>query len=202
MKNILFPVLFFFTFFSFLSAQDIVEVKKVDFKKTKDKTKDYWIQMEIELFCGPNTLATARHKDYTENVKVKVYLAYERDASARLYDYYTSEVEVVIMEANEDYNVYFYLPGLIVERDRLNQPEPAFYHIEISVGGTAQAPKGGSRAISDQIKNLQVLQSFLTQAEAGSAVNDSILMPIYYAPNEFWGQVDDLPLFLRRDVRD
>lgn len=198
MKKILSPIFVLISCVLSLAAQDAVEVNKVDFKKTSDD----WVQMEVEMKCLENPAPDARDKDYVEAVKVKVYLAYERDASARLYDYYTSEVEAVIMEAKEDYNVYFYLPGLIAKRDRLRRPDPAFYYVEISVGGVAQAPKGGSAAISDSIPNLQVLQSFLAKAKEGAASNEFFLLPIYYTPSEFWGRVSDLPLFLRRDPRD
>lgn len=198
MKKILSQIFVLVTCVVSVTAQDAVEVKKVDFKKTSED----WVQMEVEMECLENPAADARDKDYVEAVKVKVYLAYERDASARLYDYYSSEVEIVIMEAKEDYNVYFYLPGLIAERDQLSQPAPAFYYVEVSVGGVVQAPQGRSKAISDSIANLQVLQSFLAKAEEGAARNEFMLLPIYYTPSQFWGRVDDLPLFLRRDPRD
>ena len=158
--------------------------------------------MEVELRCGFNLSPDARDKDYIENVKAKVYLAYPRDSATAVYDYYCSEVEMVIMEANEDYNLYFYVPGLIAERDQLNQPDPAFYYVEISVAGVAQDPQGGSPALSAKIKNLQVLQSFIAKADEESVVNEFSLMPIYHVPAQFQSRVDKLPLFLRRDVRD
>jgi len=181
-----------------LLAKPIVDVRRVDFRKTQQ----YWIQMEVQLQCGSNFSSDAKDQDYIENVKAKVYLAYARDTTTAVYDYYCSEVEIVIMEANEDYNLYFYLPGLIAERDQLNQPDPAFYYVELSVAGVALAPQAGSAAISAKIANSQVLQSFISKANQESVVNEFALMPIYHVPAQFRSRVEKLPLFLRRDVRD
>jgi hypothetical protein len=176
-----------------------VIVEGVDFNSLRSD----WIQMEVELACEGNFSPDARSQDYLENVGVKVYLAYLPDgAQAPNYDYYTSELEIAIMERQESYNVYFYLPGLIAERDGLRQGDPEFFYVEILVDGQAQPPKGGSEAISDSIPNLEVLQSFLSKAESEGQVNEHLLMPIYLVSGTDLGRVSDLPIFLRRDVRE
>ena len=204
MKLFLIPLLALLTFGHALSAQSAeqpqsVTVEGVDFNSLRSD----WIQMEVELACEGNFSPEARSEDYLENVEVKVYIAYlPAGAQAPDYDYYTSELEIVIMERRENYNVYFYLPGLIAERDGLRRGDPEFYYVEIIVDGEAQQPKGGSKAISDSIANLQILQSFLSKAESEGQVNEHLLMPIYLVSGTDLGRVSDLPIFLRRDVRD
>ncbi|MGJ8640316.1 MAG: hypothetical protein ACSHYA_13085 [Opitutaceae bacterium] len=193
MKQTLFPLCLIFGLVVSLFAQDAIEVKKVDFNTTKDD----WIQMEIELSCEENKAPDARDKRFVENVKVTAYLAYE-SKYAKPFDYYTSEVEIVIMEKGEDYNVYFYLPGLIVERDQIQPEEPKFYYVEVSVDGAAQAPNKSSKGISPNIPNLEAINSLKSKAQGQ---NEHLLMPIYLAPSNAVGRVSDLPVFLRRDVR-
>ena len=178
-----------------LDAQTPIEVSKVDF----NKTKDYWIQMEVEIDFGNNTLPDARDKDFFANVGVKVYLAYEIDAARRQYDYYSSEVKIALAEANEKYNVYFYLPGMIVERDRISQAKPAFYYVALDLAGNELPPKQGSDAISNRIKNLQILNSFIAKAKEMSARTKGLLMPSYFAPNAYKSRVQKQPLYLRLD---
>jgi hypothetical protein len=170
-------------------------VDRVDFNSLRDD----WIQMEIELSCDGNPAPDARDERYVEKIKVKAYVAYERDGQARSFDYYTSEVEIIIMEKGDNNNVYFYLPGLIVERDSLST-DPDFYYVEVSVNGEPQKPQ--KSAMSSNIPNLEILNSFISKADSEGAVNDDILMPIYLVSGIDIGRVSDLPAFVRRDVRD
>ncbi|MDP4879436.1 MAG: hypothetical protein NWR36_06095, partial [Opitutales bacterium] len=142
MKKTLYPIFIFIVSAITAFAQEAVEVKKVDFNKTDDD----WIQMEIELNCGDNKLPDARDSRFFEEIKVKVYLAYE-SKYAETFDYYSSELEIVIMEKGENYNVDFYLPGLIVERDQIQPQEPKYYYVEGSVKGALQPPRKGSLQI-------------------------------------------------------
>jgi hypothetical protein len=178
-----------------LAAKAPIEVSKVDFNTTKDD----WIQMQVELDFGDNTLPDARDKDFFSNVGVKVYVAYEIDAAKRQYDYYSCEVKIALAEAKEKYNVYFYLPGMIVERDRISQAKPAFYYVALDLAGNELAPKQGSYAISNSIKNLQILNSFLAKAKEMSASTKGLLMPSYFAPGAYKSRVQKQPLYLRLD---
>ena len=178
-----------------LPAQEDIRVERVDFNSLRDD----WIQMEIELSCEGNSAEEARDKDYVEKIKVKAYLGYTLDASARSYDYYTSEIEILIMEKGGDNNVYFYLPGLIVERDQL-KTDPDFYYVEVSVNGDAQKPQ--KAAMSSNIPNLDILNSFISKAESEGTNNEHVLMPIYLVSGIDLGRVSQLPAFLRREVRN
>ncbi|MDQ8208654.1 hypothetical protein QEH52_14100 [Coraliomargarita sp. SDUM461003] len=195
MKKYFFPILTLLAGSLALNAQEAIKVDRVDFKSLRDD----WIQMEIELSCTGNPAPDARDRNYVEAIKVKAYLAYERDAKAREYDYYTSEAEIIIMEKGDDNNVYFYLPGLIAERDQL-QTDPDFYYVEVSVNGEPQKPQ--TAAMSSNIPNLDILNSFVSKADSEGADNEHLLMPIYLVSGIDLGRVSDLPAFLRRDVRD
>lgn len=198
MKKFLSTLLSLTLLSSFLIAQEAsreaIRVDRVDFNSLSDD----WIQMAIELSCLGNPSPEARNPRYVEDIEVKVYLAWERDAQERKYDYYVSDVEIIIMEQGDDKNVYFYLPGLIVERDRLNT-DPDFHYVEISVGGEEQAPQ--QSAMSRNIPNLDILKSFTSNANAGSTENENFLMPIYLVSGIDLGRVTDLPVFLRREAR-
>ena len=194
MKNYFVPVFVFLAAALGASAQAI-KVDRVDFNSLRDD----WIQMEVELSCDGNPSSAARDKNFVENIKVKAYIAYERDAAARKFDYYTSECEIVVMKKGDDNNVYFYLPGLIVERDQL-QTDPKFYYVEVSVGGEPQTPQ--KSAMSSNIPNLDILQKFTSNADSEGAVNEHILMPIYLTSGIDLGRVSKLPAFLRKEVRN
>ena len=197
MKKYFVPTLALLSASLMLPAQEDIRVDRVDFNSLRDD----WIQMEIELSCEGNSAEEARDKDYVEKIKVKAYLGYTRDASARSFDYYTSEIEILIMEKGDDNNVYFYLPGLIVERDQL-KTDPDFYYVEVSVNGGAQKPQ--KVAMSSNIPNLDILNSFISKADAEGADNEHVLMPIYLVSGSGvdLGRVSQLPAFLRREVRN
>ena len=197
MKKYSLPKLFFALTACVLSAgaQDAIEVDRVDFNSLRND----WIQMEIELSCNGNPAPDARNDKFVEKIGVKAYLAYERDAAEREFDYYTSEVEIIMMEKGDNNNVYFYLPGKIVERDRL-RADPFSYYVEITVDGEAQTPQKNAR--SRNIKSPEILNSFVSRADSDGRVNEHLLMPIYLVTGVDLGRVSDLPAFLRRDVRE
>ena len=87
------------------------------------------VELEIELACNGNSAPDARSSKFPENIKVKPYLAYAKGDSADEFVYFTSEVEVLIMEERDKNNVYFYLPGAVMERDGLKYPK--YYYIEL-----------------------------------------------------------------------
>lgn len=191
--------LLFLSLFCSLHAQvleNVVSVDRVDFKSLRSD----WVQMSIELTCGQNPSAEARSRDFVENIGLKVYLAYlPRGAQAPDFDYYSAEVTIAAMENRDQRNVYFYLPGPIVKRDVIRRPEPEFFYVEITIDGQPQKP--APKAMSGNIPNLDILNSFTSKAEGGSAENEHLLMPIYLVDGIDLGRVSNLPVFLRRDVK-
>ena len=198
MSKFISPFLVFLVLTSLSSARESISIDRVDFNSLRDN----WTQMEVELSCEGNDSPEARDSRFVENVKVKVYLAYKLKGKAASgapnFDYYTAEVEIIIMEQGDDNNLYFYLPGMIVERDLL-PVDPDFYYVEISINGEEQVRQ--KSGMSSSITNQTILDSFLSKANSEGADNDHILMPVYYAPAGNLGRISDLPVFLRRDVR-
>ena len=195
MNKYVISILVFLAALLMLPAEEDIRVDRVDFNSLRDD----WIQMEIELSCEGNSAEEARDKDYVEKIKVKAYLGYTRDASARSFDYYTSEIEILIMEKGDDNNVYFYLPGLIVERDQL-KTDPDYYYVEVSVNGNAQKPQ--TAAMSSSISDLSMLNNFLSKAKSEGTDNEHVLMPYYLVSGIDLGRVSQLPAVLRREVRN
>ena len=198
MSKFLVPLLAFLALTSLSSARGPITVKRVDFNSLRDD----WRQMEVELSCSGNPSPEAKSSRFVENVKVKVYLAYKlkglTESGAPNFDYYTAEVEIIIMERGDDNNLYFYLPGMIVERDQL-PVDPDYHYVEILIGGEALEPQ--KSAMSSSISSQAILDAFIGKADSEGAFNDHILMPVYYAPAGNLGRISDLPVFLRRDVR-
>ena len=108
-------------------------------------------------------------------------------------------LEILIMEKGDDNNVYFYLPGLVVERDQL-KTDPDFYYVEVSVNDNAQKPQ--KTAMSSNIPNLEILNSFISKAESEGMDNEHVLMPYYLVSGIDLGRISQLPAVLRRDVRN
>lgn len=198
MKIILLPLCLLLGLAATAMSQEAISVDGVNFKSLKDN----WVQMEVQLTCNGNPAGDARDRRFVENITVKAYLGYGTAGTAGAagkFDFYTAEVGIIIMERGDDNNVYFYLPGMIVDRDKLSSTDPDYYFVEVTVNGELQPSERNAR--SSSIKNETVLASMKSKATEG-AENDFILMPIYYVPAEYRGRVDKLPVFLRKDVRD
>lgn len=170
------------------NAQDVT-VDKVKF----NSLRDYWVEIEIQLTCNGNSAPDARSSKFLENVKVKPYLAYPKGESTEEFVYFTSEVEVLIMEQRDKNNVYFYLPGAVMERDGLKYPK--FYYIELEVNGQIVPPT------NDAFKGIDLtsIPNMKSMTESGAAVNEDVLLPVYYAPAEQRKGARELPLFRRTD---
>ncbi|MEM1223175.1 MAG: hypothetical protein AAGH40_10450 [Verrucomicrobiota bacterium] len=190
MMKIRFVILFLSSFFVAF-ANDPVEVDRVDFNRTREK----WIQMEIQISCNGNPAPDARDKRFLEDIQVTAYLGYAIDPAARKFDFYKAESRIVIMEENKDVNVYFYLPGMIVDRDRLDN-DSEYYFVELAVKGQdlPPQPKSFGQGINEASYNS------MKELADSSDETKHILMPYYLAPPEFRGSVSDLPIYLRPDV--
>ena len=175
-----------------LNAAEPLAIDRVNFNSLKDD----WIQVEIKLSCN-DSIPTSKNDRYLDDIKVTVYLTYSEDGQKGAFSFYKSDVEIITMEKGDTNNVYFYLPGLVVERDRF-KTAPDFFYVELSIGDQALPPQ--KNGMSSNL-NETSLQSMLSKAEAESDANKGILMPIYLMTNAPLGRVDRLPTFLRRDYR-
>jgi len=188
------PVLALFLIAS-LSAQAAVEVQNVNFRGLRND----WVQVDVQLITRDNQSPDARSRDFVENVGVRLFLAYENRAESGSFDFYSSEVEILIMERGDNVTVPFFLAGPVVKRDRLPKGEPFAYIVEISVNGT-QIP-GTPQAVSSRIRgNPDAVQSMLGRAGTGAAETEGLLMPSYFAPlGGIGARVGEQPVYLRRD---
>ena len=171
-----------------LLAQDVV-LDRVNFNSL---SRD-WVEIEIQITCQGNSSPEARNEDFLENIKIRPYLAYPKGSSADDFVYFKSEIEILIMEKSDSNNVYFYLPGLLMERDNLKFPK--YYYIEIEVNGEPLPPENEAY---DGIGPASI-DNFKAKVEAGSESTKHALMPVYLAPLEYQSRARKLPIFVRRD---
>ena len=191
-KTVLSIIFFLLVSIVGLSAQNAVTVERVKF----DSLGDDWMQIEIDLFCNGSTSPDARNPDFVENITIKPLIAYTIRGGD--FQFYSSSVEVMIMEARDKNSVYFYLPGLVVERDELPS-RPDYYYIEVSIGGEIQDPSDAGEALSSSIRDLDVLKKMQSRAESQSQLinNERLLLPAYFAPIEYSSGARNQPVYNR-----
>ena len=168
------------------------QVENIKFKNLSDD----WVEMEVEIRANRNLSPDAKNERFVDNIKVMGYFAYVRDRKDRTFDFYKAEVEVISIEQGKKENVYFYMPGIVVKRDRLPK-EPPYYFVALEING--QVLPIDSRAYSKSTLNDDTIRSMKTKADAESEPNDFILMPSYNAPLGLIGArpSDMAPLIIR-----
>lgn len=180
---------------TFVFAKDeTILVKDVKFSRATDD----WIVAMIKLDAIENHKEDARDKDYIENIKVTLTVAYEPNYSGApkgQYDFYRSDLEIIAMKAAAPKHVYFALPGIIVKRDRLDK-DPFAWMVELEVDG--EKIEATKDHISDKLKKGGAAQSFITKANTSVSENENLLVPSYLAP-EFL-KFKDQPDYIRKDV--
>lgn len=175
-----------FCFAGSLFAQDApAQVDNIKFKNLDDD----WVEMEVKIKAFKNTAPDAKNERFVDNIKVLGYFAYERDRQARTFDFYKAEVEVISIEQGKTENVYFYMPGVVVKRDRLPKTPP-YYFVALEING--QMLPIDNRAYSKSTLNDDTIRSMKTKADAESEPNDYILKPSYNAPLAKIGASPDL----------
>lgn len=198
MKQITYLILSFcFTLSVF--AQDIpVEVVDIDFNDLKDD----WVQMVIEISSNGNPAEDAKNSRFVDNIKVMAYLAYESNSETKKFDFYKAQAEIVSIEQGKKKKVHFFIPGVVVERDRLPKTPP-YYFVALEVDGRVIPLT--SDAYSQGTLNQDSLRSMKQKADAESEPNDFVLMQYYHVPRikltEARFREDDLaPLLIRQPL--
>ncbi|MGB0344728.1 MAG: hypothetical protein ACPGGJ_04960 [Coraliomargarita sp.] len=174
-----------------LLGQDVV-LDRVNFNSLP---RD-WVEIELQITCQGNSSPEAIDEDFLENIKIRPYLAYPKGSSSDEFVYFTAEVEILIMEKSDSNNVYFYLPGLLMERDNLKFPK--YYYIEIEVNGEPLPPENEAY---DGIA-VTSIPNFKSKVEAGAEVTKNALIPGYLAPPAYQGRARKLPIFVRREPKE
>ena len=174
-----------------LHGQDVV-IDRVNFNSLP---RD-WVEVELQITCQGNSSPEAIDEDFLENIKIRPYLAYPKGSSSDEFVYFTAEVEILIMEKSDSNNVYFYLPGLLMERDNLKFPK--YYYIEIEVNGEPLPPENEAY---DGIA-VTSIPNFKSKVEAGAEATKNALMPVYLAPPAYQSRARKLPIFVRREPKE
>ena len=195
-KTVLSIIFFLLVSIDGLFAENAVTVERVKF----DSLGDDWMQIEIDLLCNGSTSPDARNPDFVENITIKPLIAYTMGGGD--FQFYSSSVEVMIMEARDKNSVYFYMPGLVAERDELPS-RPDYYYIEVSIGGVIQDPSDAGEALSSSIRDLDVLKKMQSRAAAQSQIinNEGLLLPAYFAPIEYSSGARNQPVYNRREPK-
>ncbi len=162
-------------FAQFSFAQEIpAEVTNVNFESLRDD----WVQMEIKIRANKNISEDARNERFVDNIKVMAYLGYERNRKDKSFDFYKAEAEIVSIEQGKQKEVHFFMPGVVVDRDRLPKVPP-YYFVALEVDGKV-FPLSND-AYSRDTLNSETLRSMKQKADAESEKNDFILVPHYNA---------------------
>lgn len=174
---------------------DRVDVSAVHFRiiAPPNGAPDSWYEMEIELSVQP---APQRPGQVTPRIRVEAMVACDVPGlrGERRWEFYRAAAEVVGLAAGRT-AVRFYLPPIIVKRDRLGDA-PQYWEVRLSGKGLAE--KTGDR-VSTALKDEQVRRAFHDQLAATAAANDGILQPQYLTPFAT-AYPRSTPDFVRREV--
>lgn len=187
-------------FAQFAFAQEIpAEVSDINFKSLRDD----WIQMEIEIRANKNFAEDARNERFVDNIKVMAYLGYVRDSRTKSFDFYKAEVEIISIEQGKEKKVHLFMPGVVVNRDRLPKTPP-YYFVALEVGGRVFPLS--NNAYSQGTLNKETLRSMKQKADVESKPNDFILMPHYKTPRNLLIEArldtDDIAPLLIREPKE
>lgn len=167
-------------FATLVSAQNVpeVEVRNVRF----DSVGDNWMMVTIQLRPDENTMPDAISRDFIDNVKIDFFMGFEVDRSNRdeSFDFYRSSARIISMQRRQSYNVHFFLPGVIRDRDNLRR-DPFAWVVQIEVDGN-QVPLRESQYSRNSLRSREAYDSLVSNANAAGAANDGKLVPVYLAP--------------------
>lgn len=180
-------------------ARDIpAEVVDIDFNDLGDN----WVQMTIEIRSNGNPAEDAKNSRFVDNIKVMAYLAYENKSETKKFDFYKAQAEIVSIEQGKQKKVHFFMPGVVIDRDRLPRTPP-YYFVALEVNGRVMPLT--TDAYSQGTLTQDSLRSMKQKADAESDSNDFVLMQYYHVPRTRLAEArlreDDLaPLLIRQHL--
>ncbi len=189
-----------------LSAQEAetpkIQVDDVRFDRVSDRAGGDWVMATVQISTDGNPLPNARDDDYTDDVLLTLNLCYEVEnlpEGQPPLDFYSSSVRVVSLEKGKRYSVYFFLPGILRDRDDLDV-DPFAWLIEMQVAGT-RVPMAPDQAGGEIAISREGYDNFLSRARSGAAQNQGLLVPHYLAPDAIVNsariRVNEIPAFYR-----
>ena len=198
MKQITYLILSFCCTLSVFAQNIPVEVVDIDFNSLKDD----WVQMVIEISSNGNPAEDAKNDRFVDNIKVMAYLAYESNSETKKFDFYKAQAEIISIEQGKQKKVHFFMPGVVIERDRLPKTPP-YYFVALEVDGRVMPLTND--AYSQGTLNQDSLRSMKQKADAEDESNEFVLMQYYHVPRiklvEARLREDDLaPLLIRQPL--
>ena len=176
----------------YAQSRPLVEIGRVDFETVRNE----WLKVEVSLEANRNERPDARDRRYVDRVLVRCILSYEREKRGG-FDFYTAQAEIVSLEQSDDKAVRFYLPGVLVERDRLRS-DPFAYLIELEIAGEPQPLQ--ENGVSANLRgNPAAVRSLRSRARTEGADNEGVLRPAYLAPASIQEKTAE-PAYIRRTV--
>lgn len=188
-------LLLIFSLLSFLNATNApIEIQSIRFDKVKVGKYD-WTQIEVKLFANASFSSKTlvqRNSKYLDDIEMCLYLCYD-NRNQKTKDFYKSTVKIVSIEKGVANYAYFYIPGIVVERDRLDKT-PFAWMADFTISGNKipNDPKKFKNNFSSRLNSLSLVESFLSNLEEGIQKNEGILLPIYLAPNGVRGKASNL----------
>ena len=179
---------------SFLGASESVRVANVNF----ERIAGHWVQMTVTLDVRGNPSDDARDPNFLDDVRVDASLSYEnraRNPGDRQYDFYRASAHIITVQRGRR-DVHFFLPGPIVERDRL-RPDPFAWLVELQIKGESLPIQRGQ--FSDNLQSMEAVESLRSRANAEGSRNDGILMSLNQIPVHIYTglrlRFNDLPVY-------
>jgi len=166
-------------FLAFLSASvviasPVIQVEKVSFDKV---SRNDILRARIQLSTTGNPSNTAQDPRFLDDVQLDFFLSFGDKRNG--YYFYASQVNIVSLKQGKLYVVDFFIPGEIVDRDRLNT-NPFAFLLNFRVGDF-EIPFDSSYASSNMLSE-NARSAFVAKADEARAVNDGIMLPSYDAP--------------------
>lgn len=180
-------ILFLLPLALFARKDSPILIKDVEFQDIKVKD-DQWIEVEIHLQANTAfkyEFQGQRSDKFLDNIKLTFSLAYKTNRSdAGSFEFYESSVEIVSLQKGNDRYVYFYLPGVIRERDALTD-DPAAWAVKFEISGKElpSSPKDYPDHFSRTLKNDELVSSFYKNLQDNIERNKGMLLPSYFAPS-------------------
>ncbi len=168
-----------------LAASKIQAQVRINRVQFNDNVPPYqWSNIVIELQAERIDKAhQAPITRYANQIKVLLTLAYKHPNTNK-YEFYQSEATLVSLEIGKRKQFAFWMPQIIVERDRLSR-EPDYWSIDLTVNGKPITTSNSSHTQSKNFKNRESLQNFKQQAKNKAQKNTGILVPTYLSPNPY-----------------
>jgi hypothetical protein len=175
-----------------------VEVDRVSFRTVAE---DWW-QATVKLRSHGDPSPNAGAPDFAREVELILSVAFRQETGTAgerpAFTFYRSTVRLPALEQGGPGRIPFYLPGVVVQRDRL-PGRPFAWVVELSVEGEALPVRRGQ--FGGEIPTRESYENFLQRARAEAPPQDGWLRPVYRTPARIVasGGIDprDIPAFVR-----